>query len=68
MFDSLNAAIDYLEDLKNSLGTTGQYRVSVTVTPSIQVPFSQSINSPPEGPSGLAVADLLANQPGHQSR
>ena len=36
MFDGLNAAIDYLEDLKNSPGTTGQYRVSVTVTPSLQ--------------------------------
>ena len=36
MFDGPDAAIDYLEDLKNSLGAIGRYRVAVAVTPSLQ--------------------------------
>jgi hypothetical protein len=36
MFDGPDSAIDYLEDLKNSLGAIGRYRVAVTVTPSLQ--------------------------------
>lgn len=36
MFDGPNAAIEYLQDLKNSQGAIGTYRVAVTVTPTVQ--------------------------------